>query len=240
MSNQYPNPDYHQSGQYPPPPLCNQHPMCSALSSIPLQKLMPHLLPAVVAPSPELGSDPVTRKLADDLVMVLTVRKGKRGPGKGTDAYIVAHHLVAAWQVPVEDLWRQALANQRDIKLTVLQLTKTPPAIHTVASSGWTVGGQVFRLEEVLRQALPHGALVNVASDKGMFVWPIGSKREVRNIPYFVDTARKFSKQLGPPLSSNYYWLYQGTLYNLHIIGDGSKINIPIELRDTFIALAEE
>lgn len=237
MSNpsQYPNANYG---------LCNQHSMCRALASLPLESLRSHFLPAVVAPSPELGSDPVSRRLADDLVMVLSVRGGRNGVGIGNegDSYVVAQHLAAAWPAAVDELWKQALINQRNLKLQVIPVATAdkPPAIYTVACSHWTVGGQLFRLENVLQKALPNGALVTVTSAKAMFVWPIASKREIRNIPLLLKTVRSLGKVLGPQMSSSYYWLYQNELYDLHVTGDGTQIRFPIELRDPFLALPGE
>jgi len=246
-----PQPPQYQQQQYPPQPpvqqaapLCNQHPMCRTLSSVPLQVLRPHFMPAVVAPSPELGADPVSKALSDDLMLVLSIRGGPHGLGGDSDGYIVAQHLASAWPIAVDELWKQAFINQRGLELKVFPVAamNAPPAIHAVACNDWLVGAQAFRLEEVLRQALPHGALVTVSSSKSMFVWPIASRRELQNMAYFLDTARELGQAMGPRLSSRCFWLYQGTLHDLNVrdvSGGDAKISLSAGMRDVFLSLPE-
>lgn len=174
----------------------------------------------VVTPVADLGPDSVTVQLGGGLAALL-VAMGAPGTGR---AHAVPAHFTPRWNSTPPDLLSRALRNMERDRLTIEAVAggNGGPALHVVTGQDGLPGAaHVLRLEQVLGQKLPNGALVAMPSNNRFYAVPLHSGDDLSLLDPLVSAVRGLAEH-GPVLSQDAFWLREGQLDPLNAtIKDG-------------------
>lgn len=188
---------------------CPDHDPCNRLAGIPVRELDSRLR-LVVTPIADLGSDSITAQLGGGLAALL-VAMGAPGTAR---AHAVPAHFTPRWNSTPPDLLARALRNMEHDRLAIETLAggNGGPALHVVTGQDGLPGaGHVLRLEQVLGQKLPHGALVAMPSNNRFYAVPIHSGDDLSLLDPLISAVRGLAEH-GPVLSQDAFWLHDGQL----------------------------
>lgn len=204
---------------------CPDHKPCNKLAGIPLHDLDSRLR-LVVTPIADLGSDSITAHLGGGLAALLVAMDL---PGTG-GAHAVPAHFTPRWNSTSPDLLARALGNMERDRLAIESLAggNGGPALYVVTGQDGLPGAaHVLRLEQVLGQRLPHGALVAMPSNNRFYAVPIHSGDDLGLLDTLVSAVRGLAEQ-GPVLSQDVFWLHDGQLDPLNAtVKDGELRYFP-------------
>ncbi|MGW2863217.1 hypothetical protein [Streptomyces sp. NPDC001205] len=187
---------------------CPDHHPCSKLADIPIQELDSRLR-LVVTPVADLGSDSVTAQLGGGLAALLVAMGAP-----GTSAAAIPAHFTPRWNTTPPDLLVRALGNMKRDRLAIEDVAgqNGGPSLYVVTGQDGLPGAaHVLRLEEVLGQKLPHGALVAMPSNNRFYAVPILGGDALGLLDPLVSAVRGLAEQ-GAVLSQDVFWLDGGRL----------------------------
>jgi hypothetical protein len=208
-------------------------PVCQVLLGTPFVQTQPNLRLLVVPPRRELGADPISHVVGNQVVIALCVKTQK-----SDEMFLVPRHVADGWGVPVPQLWQIALANLETEPMNGQPFDLAPGVqLYVINGMGGFPGAaQVYRLPQLLGSPLSYGALVTFPTNNAFCAVPVRTGEELSLVPYLVSVTRRMADADPMPISpTGVFWYHDYTLVDLEaqITADGSaRLRVPAGLRE--------
>ncbi|MET7751304.1 hypothetical protein [Micromonospora sp. NPDC005367] len=193
---------------------CTRHSPCRELLAMPAAQ-RDSLLRLIPARSSDLGPDGIYVHLNDEVVALL-VAMGPDESGRFQQAYPVLGHLTSRWNTSHADLIMRAIANMRrdDVVVEPYDQGEYSP-LYVIADQGVSGVAQLVRLNELLGDDLPHGAIIGVPREHQIIAVPIRKARDLATIEPVLRLVHNVGSDALDRVSLDVHWFHQGRLHPL-------------------------
>ncbi|MFD0783219.1 hypothetical protein ACFQZ8_04680 [Micromonospora azadirachtae] len=146
----------------------------------------------------------------------LLVIMGPDESGQRQQTYPVLGHVTARWNTTHPDLIRRAIENMRRDSVMVESYDQGEHSpLYVVVDQGVSGVAHLVRLNELLGDDLPHGAIIGIPREHQILAVPIRKARDLATIEPVLRLVQSVGSKASDRLSLDTYWFHQGRLHPL-------------------------